>query len=299
MKNCFFLLIFPIFGWSQVQKDTIKVYFLGGQSNMQGYGFNKDLPLDLNRKFKNAYIFQGNSLVDNSSGAGLGVWEQLQPGHGTGFSSDGKVNKHSDRFGVELSFAATMSGNNDNKQKIALIKYSRNGSSIDLFGAPQFGTWESDRGLKPIQNQYDFFLKTVKNALSCKDINSDGIEDVLVPAGILWMQGESDANSEEVASKYYNNLSKLMTLLRATFLDNNLPIVIGKISDSGNDPDGKVWDYGELVQFAQEKFAKTHYNVKIIRSTAAYKYSDQYHYDSAGYVDLGKQFAKAMISIKN
>ena len=47
MKNWFLFLMLPLLGFSQIKKDTIKVYFLGGQSNMQGYGFNKDLPNDL------------------------------------------------------------------------------------------------------------------------------------------------------------------------------------------------------------------------------------------------------------
>ena len=134
-------------------------------------------------------------------------------------------------------------------------------------------------------------MTTVNNALSVRDINNDGVEDILVPAGILWMQGESDANNEEVANRYYVNLKKLMDLMRATFRNNDLPIVIGKISDSGDDKDGKVWDYGELVQFAQEKYVRIQKNIAIVRSTASYKYSDKYHYDSAGYLDFGIQFA--------
>ena len=37
----------------------------------------------------------------------------------------------------------------------------------------------------------------------------------------------------------------------------NVPIVIGKISDSGDVEGGKVWKFGELVQYGQEKFAAT------------------------------------------
>ncbi len=297
MKNLYLLLFLPIIGFSQVKKDTIKVFFLGGQSNMQGYGFNKDLPNDLKKKFENVYIFQGNNVEDNKPNAGLGIWDNLQSGHGTDFSSDGKTNKLSDRFGIELSFAKKIQEYYP-KQKIAIIKYSRNGSSIDIFGAPYFGTWDTEAISKTGKNQFDYFLTTVNNALSVRDINNDGIEDIMVPVGILWMQGESDANNEEVATRYYNNLKKLMDLMRATFRNNDLPVVIGKISDSGDDKDGKVWDYGELVQFAQEKYARIQKNVAIIRSTSSYKYSDKYHYDSNGYIDLGIQLANAIYQLK-
>ena len=293
MKNWFLFLMLPLLGFSQIKKDTIKVYFLGGQSNMQGYGFNKDLPNDLKNKFENAYIFQGNNVEDNKPNAGLGIWNKLQPGHGTEFSSDGKTNKLSDRFGIELSFASELLKNK--KQKIAIIKYSRNGSSIDIDGAPYFGIWTDKKKLKTDNNQYDFFLLTVKNALAIKDIDNDGVKDVLIPAGILWMQGESDANSKEVAERYYKNLKNLMSEMRTVFQNDNLPVVIGKISDSGDDSDGHVWDFGKVVQEAQEQYVQKHKNTAIVTSTLTYKYSDKYHYDSAGYIDLGVQFANKII----
>lgn len=284
----------PFLILAQAKKDTIRVFYLGGQSNMQGYGYVKELPDSLNKKSKDIFIYQGNPVGDNDKNGGLGKWDVLQPGNGTGFVSDGKSNVLSDRFGVELSFAKKLQELYPN-QKLAIIKYARNGSSIDSVGTSYFGAWEPDfRGGKGI-NQYDYFLKTVNNAMAVQDINGDGVEDVLIPSGIVWMQGESDADkSERIANQYYANLKRLMELMRATFRNNDLPIVIGKISDSGDDVDGKVWGFGELVQYGQEKFAATESNVIIIRTTSGYKYSDKYHYKSDGYIDLGKEFAKAV-----
>ena len=113
------------------------------------------------------------------------------------------------------------------------------------------------------------------------------------------MQGESDGDhSEEVASKYYHNLKRLMDLIRAALHADDLPVVIGKISDSWNDKeDGKVWNYGELVQYAQEKFVREDEHAAIIRMTRYYKYSDPWHYNSEGYIDLGKQFADALFNL--
>ena len=49
---------------------------------------------------------------------------------------------------------------------------------------------------------------------------------------------------------------------------------------------------GELVQYAQEKFVNDDKNAAIVRSTSKYNYgNDPWHYDSAGYIDLGKNFA--------
>jgi hypothetical protein len=264
---------------------------------MDGYGINADLPASLNKQFEQVWIFQGNPATDESTDGGTGLWEALKPGHGMGFSSDGRSNILTDRFGVELSFAERLVELYPGK-KIALIKYSRGGTSIDSLAAGGFGSWEPDfHGLTGI-NQYDHFLATMRNAMAVRDVNGDGSDDVLIPCGILWMQGESDAFwTEEIADQYYQNLRRLMDLLRAALWTDDLPVVIGKISDSGNDEDGKVWAYCEIVQNAQEKYARTDGNAVIIRSTGSYRYSDPYHYNSEGYIDLGKQFANGIYGL--
>ncbi|MEZ4810716.1 MAG: sialate O-acetylesterase [Allomuricauda sp.] len=278
------------------RKETIRLFYLGGQSNMVGYGYNADLP-DTLKKFKNVWIFDGNPAPDEDNHGGLGIWTPLGPGFGTGFSSDGTTNTLSNRFGLELSFAKKMSELYPN-EKIALIKYSRGGTSIDSLGAREFGSWDVDyKGTNGI-NQYDHFLSTVKNAMGVKDIDNNGVEDILIPSGILWMQGESDGSfSEEMANGYYGNLKRLMGLVRAAFRNDNIPIVIGKISDSYHNQGNKVWEFGELVQYAQEKFVKTDKKAAIVRSTQYYGYSDMYHYDSAGYIDLGERFAQEIFTL--
>jgi len=281
-----------------MEADTVRVFYLGGQSNMDGYGYNKNLPVSLNKTQKEIWIFHGNPVGDDLPGGGLGIWEALKPGHGVGFQSDGNANVLSDRFGVELSFAARLQELFPG-ERIALIKYSRGGSSIDSLATGSFGCWEPDyQGTAGI-NQYDHFQKTVRKAMQTADIDGDGNKEILVPSGIVWMQGESDGSfTEEIGSRYYMNLKRLMDLIRASFRLDDLPVVIGKISNSWNDPaDGKVWDHGELVQYAQEKFTRTDGNAAIVRSTRYYKYSDPWHYDSEGYMDLGKKFAEALYEL--
>lgn len=291
------IIIIPFLSFGQNETaDSIKVFFLGGQSNMVGRGLNNDLPASLNKTFSNVWIFHGNTITKNDDAGGIGTWEQLKPGHGAGFKSDGNTNVYSTKFGVELSFALKLQDLYPN-QKIALIKYACGGTSIDTMANRKPGYWEPDYSGKLSANHYENFLKTIKNAFETRDINGDGKDDCLIPAGIIWMQGESDGNDEKVASRYYANLKRLMDLMRASFRNNDLPIVLGKISDSGNDGDGKVWDYGELVQYAQEKYAKTDCNAAIIRSTKFYKYSDPWHYDSDGYIDLGEKFAETIFNL--
>ncbi len=292
------LLLLSSLAYSQQKDvDSIKVFYLGGQSNMDGFGYNKELPNSMNTTLKDAWIFHGNPVADDTPLGGLGIWESLQPGHGTDFSSDGVTNTLSDRFGIELSFAKRLQELYPG-EKLAIIKYSRGGSSIDSAAARHFGCWEPDyTGITGI-NQYDHFLTTVNQALNARDIDGDGKEDLLIPAGIVWMQGESDADiSEEIAKRYLYNLKRLMDLIRATLHSDDLPVVLGKISDSWNDEDGKVWNYGELVQYAQEKYARTDKSAAIVRNTRYYNYSDPWHYDTEGYIDLGVRFADALFEL--
>lgn len=294
------LVIIPAFASAKktTGKDTIMVFYLGGQSNMDGYGFVKDLPDSLKKTNKDVWIFQGNTAKDNEPNGGIGIWEQLKPGHGRGTKSDASKNTYSDRFGVELSLAQRLQDLYPD-EKIALIKYSRGGTTIDKRAARGSGSWDPHYTDKSGINQYDHFLETVKNAYAVDDINGDGVDDVLVPAGIFWMQGESDGDfTEEVALAYYDNLSHLMELIRAAFRTNDLPIVIGRISDSGRRNDGKTWPYGDLVQYAQEKFCKTDANATIVRSTKNYSFSDPWHYTSTDYIDFGIEFANALYRLK-
>ncbi|MBU2995876.1 sialate O-acetylesterase [Cellulophaga baltica] len=293
------LLSLPTIVSSQLaKKDTIRVFYLGGQSNMDGHGSLSDLPKELKSEFENVYIFHGNPAPDENKNGGQGVWDKLKPGHGKLFLSNLKENKLSNYFGIELSFAKKLQTLYPN-DKIALIKYSKGGTSIDTLASRNAGTWEPDFNGKTGINQYDHFLNTVRLATETNDIDKNGITDVLVHSGIIWMQGESDAHNEEVAKRYYDNLKRLLDLVRASFRTGDMPVVIGKISDSGNNKNGKVWEYGELVQYAQEKFALTDKNATIVRSTKNYKYSDKWHYDSEGYIDLGEKFADAIYQLNH
>jgi hypothetical protein len=285
-----------------VQATVYDLYYLGGQSNMDGYGRVEDLPTELRGPVAGVMIFHGNTSPDGAPVDGRGAWAELKPGHGVGYTSDGAAANYSDRFGVELTFARTLL-ERDAGAKIAIIKYSRGGSSIDRAAAGDFGCWDPDypgdgsRGV----NQYDHFLATVRHAMSVDDIDGDGTRDTLVPRGIVWMQGESDAyHSEEIALRYDENLARLMDLIRAALRDPDVPVVIGRISDSGRDDDeedGKVWNFGDTVRAAQAAYAESDSCAALVTSTDGYSYSDPWHYDSAGYIDLGARFAEAILGL--
>jgi hypothetical protein len=280
------------------QQTVYRVYFLGGQSNMAGFGHVQDLPLDLQAPLPEVLIFQSTPTRDDAPAEGRGRWTQLQPGHGAGFFFDGTANHYSDRFGPELTFARRMQQHHPG-QRIALIKYAKGGTALDTLAAGTAGAWDPDyRGRNGI-NQYDHALATLHNALAHTDIDGDGGVDVLVPAGILWMQGEADATVDaSLAQRYAGHLQYLMTLLRAALGNSDLPVAVGRISDSGQDADGRVWTFGEIVREGQAHFVAADGHAALITSTDGYAYTDPWHYDSAGYLDLGQQFADALHALE-
>jgi hypothetical protein len=290
------VLLFCISMFMLAFGKDFKLYFLGGQSNMDGYGINTDLPPELQTPLTGVYIFHGNSAPDTVDVDGRGIWDVLQPGHGVRFFSDGKQNRLSDRFGVELTFARRLLEENPG-ENFAIIKYSRGGSSIDQEAAGRFGCWEPDFYAGNHINQYDHFLATLRYAFEVHDIDRDGEEDILIPTAIIWMQGESDAAfTPAIAQRYEVNLKRLIDLIRAALRMDDLPVVIGQISESGRDEeDGKVWDHLEIVKAVQVSFVNKDKTAILVTSTENYQYSDPWHYDSAGYMDLGIQFAEAVL----
>lgn len=140
MKTGAFLLCGILGVFVSAGASDFHVYYLGGQSNMDGYGFVAELPADQAESIEDVWIFHGNPAEDGEAADGRGLWSPLRPGHGRKFSSDGKSNRYSDRFGPELTFARAIREAYPDR-KIALIKYSRGGTSIDAeaSAADRFG----------------------------------------------------------------------------------------------------------------------------------------------------------------
>ena len=277
------------------------LYYLGGQFNMDGYGLVDQLPQQFTSPQESVMIFQGSSTEDGKPAKGLGIWRPLRPGHGADFRSDGQTNHYGTRFGCELSFATELRKLRPN-ENVALIKYSRGGTSIAIEAARYFGCWDPDfedgEGKGKGINQYDHFLATLRNASSAHDIDGDGENDRLIPSGILWMQGESDAGFETAAKNYANNLKRLMDLTRAALRTDDLPIAIGRISDSKKSGT-PVWQFGEILRSQQKVFCDSDSKARLIKSTDMYGYSDPWHYDTESYIDLGRQFARAIHELRN
>lgn len=294
MKKIVFMMLLTLA--SSLNAKEYMTFFMAGQSNMDGYGYVKDLPKSLNKE-QDVMIFHGNGVFANQPLGGVGLWSKLRPGHGTGFSSDGKSNKYSDRFGSELTFAAELQKAFPN-QNIAIIKYAVGGTGLHL--KTGYDNWSPDFTDGDSQNQYDYALNTINNAYQNRDIDGDGVMDTLIPAGIVWMQGEADAHtSPQSANVYFANLKRLMTLLRAAFRKDDIPVLVGKITDSQMGEED-IMPYIDVVHAAQSLFVEQDVCAGYMTDIDNYQHNpkDPWHYKSQGYIDMGKDFANVFIKLK-
>ena len=272
-------------------------YFLGGQSNMVGFGYSDELPIALSGPQPATRIYRGSDVPDQSDEGGLGLWAPLEPGFGAGFRTDGIENRLGKRFGPELSFSRRLLDLFPGRH-IAIIKYARSGSSLSI-GGTNLGTWDPDFTRGNGLNQYDFALRTMASALAPADIDGDGHVDNLRPSGIIWMQGESDASHETSADSYETNLTRLMALLRAAMHVDDLPVVIGRITDSGMDEDGQVMEYIQAVHNAQAAFVASDSCAAYVTEIDDYQHADDvWHYVSEAYIQMGAAFADAVADLE-
>ncbi len=273
---------------ASLQAKEYHVYFCGGQSNMDGHGKTKNLEPKFRKPVPGVMLFNGASAADGKKVAGHGSWQPLSPKR--------------TKFGPELFFGRRMQELYPDRN-FAIIKYARGGTSIDVGAAGRAGCWQVEFKTGNKINQYDHALATINNALCVKDIDGDGVEDKLIPAGIVWMQGESDAHkTKEIAMKYKQNLKDLMTQLRKDLGGKKLPVVVGRISNStdakakGLKTSGKLctWKFSKIVRKQQASYCCADGKASLVTTTDDYGYSDPWHYDAAGQKSLGIKFANQM-----
>jgi len=140
-------------GASPAAHRTIKVFLLGGQSNMNGSGRAGDLPPELQRPQEDVLFFHTRSSSVTS----------LRPGTGSG-------------FGPEITFGRTIADALPD-ESFALIKHAEAATDLE-------NQWDPAEG-----SSYAAFRSVVAGGLEALAKEGHPIEIV----GMLWTQGERDA----------------------------------------------------------------------------------------------------------
>jgi len=241
-----------------------KVFLCAGQSNMVGGMKGSDLIGEYAKAPANAVLWSNILAVPglpNSS------WINL-PDKGS----------DNERLGPEISFAHKLAKAFPN-DRIAIVKVAFGGMSL----ADQ---WKPGSG-----NVYRRFIVTSKGAV--KSLKSSG--DPYEVAGMIWMQGESDAEDRASAEAYEANLNELIRLVREELEAPALPVVIARTSDELLKATQWNFAYTKIVQQAQETVAQNDANVYLIRIDDMPTLSDHTHFPPDAYFEIGNRFAEAMI----
>jgi hypothetical protein len=238
------------------QPKAVEVFFLTGQSNMEGVGSvsqltpaQKDISSDV-RLWNN-----------NSKG-----WEP--------------VIYRTDYFGVEVALAHALKKAMPGA-KIVFIKHAAGGTNLH----------EQWRPLPEPGPLYAGFVRKVQMVLDKMSQNNENYEI----AGIFWMQGESDAGREDFAIHYESNLKDLIAEMRKKFGKPDTPFIFGRISTSLKKETPWDFPEVDKVRQAMKKVSDDVPNVFMINTDDLPTLEDNTHFDTAGILELGNRFAKAYL----
>jgi len=193
------LILFIVLGLTgcSLSQDTIDLFIWAGQSNAQGWQGDAEFypsdPDSLDSQIRLNYTFIGST---SSNG-----WVQMQPQEGR-FASG--------HFGPEVTFGRMLKEAGYNP---AIFKYTRGSTSIHSdWLAPGEGGY------------YDAMVADLDTAIT--DLESQGLTVII--KGLIWIQGESDAETHALASAYESGLLSIISDLRNHVVGNStLPIILG------------------------------------------------------------------------
>jgi hypothetical protein len=237
---------------------TARVFLLGGQSNMAGVGTNSQLAPP--------YIAPQTDVRFWGGAFGTNHWVDLAPGFGNTAS----------QFGPEISFGRALKDAYPNDD-VYLIKYAVSGTALYNDWAPPSGP------------QYTNFVNTVAAALA--DLDTKGGDYQI--AGMLWMQGESDALEGQGAA-YETNLRNFIADMRTRFGEPDLPFLIGRITTYYGDATNNTAVRNAQVIVAGDTPHVEWFDTDGFSPGSPGSPAD--HYDTAGQIQLGQAFAASYVS---
>ena len=237
---------------SLLAKDTkpAKIFFLCGQSNMLGGDKATKLKPPYSEPLPKIKIWKSKGEQ----------WLPLGP----------KAVNYKGRFGPEISFGHALAKAFPDED-IRLVKYAVGGTALHDDWSP------TAKG-----RQYTGFMKAAKSALA--ELTASGTKYEV--AGMLWLQGESDAG-EKKADRYEDNLTKFIAHMRTAFKTPDMPFIIARVRSHYGGKTGQA----KIVRDAQVKVGDT---VKFAGwfDTDDCSMVNAGHYDAAGLIEIGKRFAE-------
>lgn len=119
----------------------------------------------------------------------------------------------------------------------------------------------------------------------------------LLSITFVWMQGEEDA-SEALASSYQANLEAVIAQLKhdLPLVPERFFLVVGQLNNYGLTRPHK--EYWQAIKTAQALVTENHSAAVLVSTADIEVCSDELHFSTAGYHELGQRFANAALAIR-
>lgn len=230
--NVAFLTAAIAAGTVYADEQSVVVYILAGQSNMQGQGVVEMNHADLYNGGKGNLVWSmqhsgssdrmqhlrkpnGDWAIRDDVRISFRTNDQLREGGLTiGYTGYGR-NTH---IGPELQFGHVVGNHFD--QPVLLIKTAWGGKSLHVDFRPPSASGDTGP-------YYKQMISEVQEALTRLGDTPFKI------AGFVWMQGWNDMVSIEATTEYAENLTHLADDIRKEFSSSALPIIVGELGNDG------------------------------------------------------------------
>ncbi|MFT6923911.1 MAG: beta-glucanase (GH16 family) [Crocinitomicaceae bacterium] len=271
------MMIFSTTSWSQ---EVIDLFIVAGQSNAQGMQTNGvtnyppdvdclDPSIRLNWKLYSGY--PTNTFSMTSSG-----WETMgnQLHYQPHIPANPGVQEH---YGLEVTFARKLKKAGYNP---AIFKFVFPGAGMKI--------WLGQADLINLSPNYYTVFKTALN-VAIADLESQG--KIVKVRGFVWIQGESDSQTQDAIDLYEDNLNFIIDDLRSEVQVPDLPVALGVNEIYQNGPNNMP----AIIQI-QNDIANSDPNI-VYSTTAGLPTVNINHFNDAGVVEHGERIFTDLSSI--
>jgi hypothetical protein len=263
------ILLLNLHGFAQ--NPDFHIYLCFGQSNMEGQGTIEALDKTVNSRFK---VMQ--AVTCSNMGRTKGKWYTAVP----------PLCRCWSRLSPADYFGRTMIENLPTNISVGVVNVSVAGCKIELFDKDNYQKYTAsitEDWLKNIikeynGNPYGYLVEVAKLA------QKDG-----VIKGILLHQGESNTGDSQWPAKVKAIYNNLITDLGLN--PDSIPLLAGEVVHA--DQGGLCASMNTIIA----RLPQTLPNSYVISSSKCADAADNIHFNSAGYRELGKRYARKMLSI--
>ena len=262
--------------------NEVQVFLIAGQSNATGQGYTKNIPKTfvINTQVQ---LFHSSAII---SGATANIWIPLR--HASEAPDSG-----GDRFGPELGFGTTIQELYPGRQ-IALIKHAVSATNLVSQWAPGADAKDTSH----FGGEFKTFVATVDKGLAA--LRAKGQTPII--RGMLWQQGEADADIGGTASSQYGqHLAALIARVREQWQVPDMLFIYGYVYPKSNYGSGR-----DQVRLGEKNVDQDSGNALAVKGAFVVETddlqlrandpgtpypSDLIHFGSAGQLELGKRMA--------